>query len=111
MLAPAARKPLTAMRENIEAIRQLFTMEEVTYEGEFVTSRPGAPRRCLRQNRALVTSRMYIGATGPKMLELSPARSATALVLNYVVSAPDYIREAVATGRRSVRRGPARRID
>ena len=26
------RKPLTAMRENIEAIRQLFTMEEVTYE-------------------------------------------------------------------------------
>src|SRR5665648_672043 len=30
------RKPLTAMRENIEAIRQLFTMEEVSYEGEFV---------------------------------------------------------------------------
>ena len=25
------------MRENIEAIRELFTMEEVTYEGEFVT--------------------------------------------------------------------------
>ncbi len=25
------RKPLTAMRENIEAIGQLFTMEEVTY--------------------------------------------------------------------------------
>ena len=30
------RKPLQAMRENIEAIRALFTMQEVTYEGEFV---------------------------------------------------------------------------
>ncbi|MFP3854105.1 MAG: LLM class flavin-dependent oxidoreductase [Anaerolineales bacterium] len=30
------RNPLTAMREYIEAIRQLFTMEEVSYQGEFV---------------------------------------------------------------------------
>ena len=30
------RKPLKAMRENIEAIRELFTMEEVSYSGEFV---------------------------------------------------------------------------
>ncbi len=30
------RKPLTAMREHIEAIRALFSMEEVTYQGEFV---------------------------------------------------------------------------
>ena len=29
-------KPLKAMREYVEACRQLFTMEEVTYEGEFV---------------------------------------------------------------------------
>jgi 5,10-methylenetetrahydromethanopterin reductase len=30
------KRSLTAMRENVEAIRRLFTMEEVTYEGEFV---------------------------------------------------------------------------
>ena len=29
-------RPLQAMREHVEAIRQLFTMEEVTYQGEFV---------------------------------------------------------------------------
>ena len=29
-------RPLTAMRENIESIRQLFTMEEVSYQGQFV---------------------------------------------------------------------------
>ena len=29
-------KPLQAMREYVEACRQLFTMEEVTYQGDFV---------------------------------------------------------------------------
>ena len=32
------RKPMRAMREHVEGIRQLFTMEEVTYQGEFVIS-------------------------------------------------------------------------
>ena len=30
------RKPLQAMRENIEAVRRLLIMETVTYQGEFV---------------------------------------------------------------------------
>jgi hypothetical protein len=29
-------RPLKAMREHVEVLRQLFTMEEVTYQGEFV---------------------------------------------------------------------------
>jgi 5,10-methylenetetrahydromethanopterin reductase len=29
-------RPLKAMRENVETIRRLFTMEEVTYQGEYV---------------------------------------------------------------------------
>ena len=29
-------RPLQAMREHVESIRQLFSMEEVTYQGEFV---------------------------------------------------------------------------
>jgi len=86
------RKPLTAMRENIEAIRALFTMEEVTYEGEFVNLDR------VRLDVAYGDSSprpipIYIGATGPKMLELS-GEICDGPVLNYVVST-DYIRDAV----------------
>lgn len=86
------RKPLAAMREFVEVCRQLFTMEEVSYEGEFVhldrvrldiafgdTSPRDIP--------------VYIGATGDKMLELA-GEIADGVVLNYVVSV-DYIRRAV----------------
>ncbi len=86
------RKPLTAMRENIEAIRQLFTMEEVSYDGEFVQLDR------VRLDVAYGDSSprdipIYIGATGPKMLELS-GEICDGPVLNYVVS-PQYIRESV----------------
>ncbi len=86
------RKPLKAMRENVEAIQQLFTMEEVTYEGEFVH----LDRVRLDVAYGEVGPRdipLYIGATGPKMLELT-GEIADGVVLNYVVS-PDYIRDAV----------------
>lgn len=86
-------KPLKAMKEHVEAIRQLFTMEEVTYQGEFVhldkvkldvafgdTSPRNIP--------------IYIGATGDKMLEMT-GEICDGVVLNYVVSV-DYIRKAVA---------------
>ena len=86
------KQPLKAMREHIEALRQLFTMEEVTYRGDFVQ---------LDQVRLDVaygdTSArdipLYIGATGPKMLELS-GEICDGVVLNYVVSV-EYIRHAV----------------
>jgi 5,10-methylenetetrahydromethanopterin reductase len=86
------RSSLKAMREYVESIRELFTMEEVTYQGEFVqlervkldvafgdTSRRDIP--------------IYIGATGPRMLELS-GEICDGVVLNYVVSV-EYIRNAV----------------
>lgn len=86
------RKPLKAMREMVEANRELFTMEEVTYLGEFVhldrirldiafgdTSPRDIP--------------IYVGATGDKMLQLA-GEIADGVVLNYVVSV-DYIRRAV----------------
>lgn len=86
-------KPLKAMREYVEVLYQLFTMEEVTYAGEFVN---------LERVRIDVafgdTSPrdipIYIGATGPRMLELSGEISDGPL-LNYVVSV-DYIRKAIA---------------
>lgn len=86
------RKPLTAMREHVEAIRQLFTMEEVSYEGEFVN----LDRVRLDVAYGDTSPRdipIYIGATGPKMMELT-GEVCDGAVLNYVVPV-DYIREAV----------------
>lgn len=85
-------RPLSAMREYVEAIRQLFSMEEVTYAGEFVR----LDRVKLDVAFGDTSPRdipIYIGATGPKMLELS-GEIADGVVLNYVVSV-DYIRDAV----------------
>ncbi len=87
------RKPLTAMREYVESIRALFTMEEVSYEGEFVH----LDRVSLDVAYGDTSPRdipIYIGATGPKMLELT-GEIADGAMLNYVVSV-DYIRDAVA---------------
>ncbi|MXW95205.1 MAG: LLM class flavin-dependent oxidoreductase [Acidimicrobiaceae bacterium] len=87
------RKPLTAMRENVEAIRALFTMEEVSYDGEFVQ----LDRVRLDVAYGDASPRdipIYIGATGPRMLELT-GEIADGAMLNYVVPT-DYIRDAVA---------------
>jgi 5,10-methylenetetrahydromethanopterin reductase len=87
------RKPLRAMREHVEAIRQLFTLEEVTYEGEFVK----LDRVRLDVAYGDATPRdipIYIGATGEKMMELT-GEICDGAVLNYVVSV-DYIEHAVA---------------
>jgi len=86
------RRPLKAMTENIEAIRALFTMEEVSYQGEFVN----LDRVRLDVAYGDTSARdipIYIGATGPRMLELS-GQIADGVVLNYVVST-DYIAHAV----------------
>jgi 5,10-methylenetetrahydromethanopterin reductase len=84
-------KPLQAMREYVEVIRALFTMQEVTYQGEFVN----VDRIKLDVIHGDTSPRpipIYIGATGPKMLELT-GEIADGCVLNYMVS-PAYIREA-----------------
>ena len=86
-------KPLTAMREHIAAIRQLFTMEEVTYEGQFVH----LDRVRLDVAFGDASPRdipLYIGATGPRMLQLA-GEICDGVVLNYLVSV-EYIRDAVA---------------
>ncbi len=85
-------KPLQAMREYVEACRQLFTMEEVTYQGDFVQ----LDRVKLDVVFGDLRPRdipIYIGATGDKMLELT-GEICDGVVLNYVVSV-DYIRRAV----------------
>lgn len=86
------RRPLKAMREYVESIRQLFTMEEVTYQGEFVN----LDRVRLDVAFGDTSPRdipIYIGATGPKMLEMT-GEICDGVVLNYMVSV-DYIKNAV----------------
>ena len=86
------RKPLTAMREHVEALRQLFTMEEVTYEGEFVKL-DRIRLDVAYGNAGPRDIPIYIGATGPKMMELT-GEICDGAVLNYIVS-PSYIAGAV----------------
>jgi 5,10-methylenetetrahydromethanopterin reductase len=80
------------MQEHVEALRALFTMEEVTYEGEIVK----LDRVKLDVAYGDTSPRdipIYIGATGPKMLELT-GEICDGVVLNYVVST-EYIASAV----------------
>ena len=65
------RKALTAMREYVTVVRRLLNLETVTYEGEVVQVRD------LRLDLGLEVPQMpkdvpiYIGATGPRMMELA----------------------------------------
>lgn len=86
-------KPLKAMREHVESIRQLFTMEEVTYQGEFVNL-DRVKLDVAFGDRSPRNIPIYIGATGDQMLEMS-GEICDGVVLNYVVSV-DYIRRAVS---------------
>ncbi len=85
-------RSLTAMREHVEAIRQLFTMEEVTYAGEFVKL-DRVRLDVAYGDRSPRDIPLYIGATGDKMMELT-GEICDGAVLNYVVPVP-YIRAAV----------------
>lgn len=94
-------RPLEAMREYVEAIRALFTMQEVTYQGQFVH----LDRVKLDVAFGDASPRdipIYIGATGPRMLELA-GELCDGVVLNYVVSV-EYIREAIALVEQGARR-------
>jgi 5,10-methylenetetrahydromethanopterin reductase len=85
-------RPLQAMREHVEVLRQLFAMQEVTYHGEFV--------RLDRVRLDVVWSDtsprdipLYLGATGDHMLELA-GEICDGVVLNYGVSV-EYVERAV----------------
>jgi 5,10-methylenetetrahydromethanopterin reductase len=87
------RKPVTQMREYLQALRRLLNLETVTYEGEFVKLRDisldlghGVPR----EPRPV---KLYIGPTGPIMTELT-GEIADGALLNGLLS-PKYTRAMV----------------
>jgi len=86
------RKPLTAMRETVDVVRQLLAMEKVTFKGEFVQV-DDIEIDIVHGTRAPKKVPIYIGATGMKMMELS-GEIADGVLLNYLVS-PGYNREAM----------------
>jgi 5,10-methylenetetrahydromethanopterin reductase len=86
------RRPMQCMRETVEACRRLFTLEEVTYSGEFVNL-DGVRIDVVHGDTSPRNIPIYIGATGPKMLELS-GEIADGVVLNYMVS-PRYNDDAM----------------
>jgi 5,10-methylenetetrahydromethanopterin reductase len=81
------RKPLTAMRETIEVLRRLLNMERVTFHGEFHHV-DEIELDVVHGRREPRDVRIMIGATGPKMMELTGEISDGA-VLNYCVP-PEY---------------------
>ncbi len=95
------RKPLEAMRETIEVVRRLLRMEKVTFKGEFVQVED-IEIDIVHAERKPKLVPLYIGATGPKMMELS-GEIADGVLLNYLVS-PAYNREAM----QQLRTGAAR---
>ncbi len=85
-------KPLQAMREVVEVVRRLLNAETVTFEGEFVQVN-GIKLDVVHGNTGPRNVPIYIGATGPKMLELT-GEIADGAVLNYLVT-PEYNLEAM----------------
>lgn len=96
------KRPLKAMQEYVTVLKQLFRMEAVTFNGEFVKVRdirldvvygdPSTPRQIP----------IYIGATGWAMIELT-GEIADGILLNYLVS-PEYNRKAMEHLRNGARR-------
>ena len=81
------RKPLKAMRETVEVLRRLLNMERVTFHGEFHHV-DGIELDVVHGRREPRNVPIMIGATGPKMMELT-GEIADGAVLNYCVS-PEY---------------------
>lgn len=92
------RKSLRAMREVVEATRQLLAMERVTYDGEFVHL-DDVEIDIVHGDRSPKQVPIYIGATGMQMMSLA-GEIGDGVVLNYMVG-PEYNRqamEAIAAG-------------
>src|SRR5687768_11028768 len=64
------RKPLLAMREVVENVRSLLKMERVSFQGEFVQF-DDIQLDVVHGRKEPRNVPIYIGATGPQMMELT----------------------------------------
>jgi len=86
------KKPLKAMRETVEVVRRLLNMERVTFHGEFHHV-DGIELDVVHGRREPRNVQIMIGATGPKMMQLT-GEIADGAVLNYCVP-PEYNDQAL----------------
>ena len=86
------RKPLTAMRETVEVLRRLLNLERVTFHSDFIQVE-GIELDVVHGRREPRNVPIMIGATGPKMMELT-GEIADGAVLNYCVP-PEYNEQAM----------------
>ena len=86
------KKPLKAMRETIEVMKQLLAMKRVTFHGEFHHV-DGIELDVVHGRREPRNVPIMIGATGDAMMELA-GEIADGVVLNYCVP-PEYNLEAI----------------
>ena len=87
------RKPLKAMRETVELLRRLLALERVTFHGEFHHV-DGIELDVVHGRREPRNVQIMIGATGPKMMEMT-GEIADGAVMNYCVP-PEYNDMALA---------------
>ncbi len=81
------RKPLTAMRETVDVLRRLLNMERVTFHGESIYVNE-IELDVVHGRREPRNVPIMIGATGPKMMELT-GEIADGVVLNYCAPPED----------------------
>jgi 5,10-methylenetetrahydromethanopterin reductase len=100
-------KPIKAMREYITVISGLFGGDTVSFEGEFATVRDVRFDMFTMGDHAVepVDVPIYVGAVGPRMLELA-GECADGVLLDFLVP-PSYISAAVER----VQNGIANRTD
>jgi 5,10-methylenetetrahydromethanopterin reductase len=96
------RKPLTAMRETVEVLRRLLNMERVTFHGEFHHV-DGIELDVVHGRREPRNVQIMIGATGPKMMQLT-GEIADGVVLNYCVP-PEYNDRALELLEKGAKKG------
>ncbi|MEZ4769717.1 MAG: LLM class flavin-dependent oxidoreductase [Caldilineales bacterium] len=101
------RKPLLAMRETVTVLRELLTLQEVTFHGEFHNV-DGIRLDVVHGRKTPRNVPIYIGATGMQMMELT-GEIADGAVLNYLV-APKYNLEAMDALERGAKKA-GKRID
>ena len=103
MVGIEMKAPLRTVREAVDVIRRQIARVKDGYKGRMFSTSPGARFNFRVQNQIPI----YVGAQGPKMLQLAGAIGDGALIN---ASHPEDIREAVKYIRRGAER-EGRRID
>jgi 5,10-methylenetetrahydromethanopterin reductase len=81
------RKPLLAMKETVEVLRRLLNLERVSFDGEFIHVHE-IELDVVHGRREPRNVPIYIGATGPQMMELT-GEICDGVCMNYCVE-PKY---------------------